>query len=331
MKSCYFSTLSLPLLVLVCCSACSGSGTTTPAAKGPTPVEDLPIPDDFAGPIDPEWPPSHPADLEVELHAGRLLRERQDKGERVNPKVPLFEGDYSNVYASQGRIGNFDYIESIVGDVESIDAELPLVVLLHGRGGRPSIPYAGMAGDPPVRVFSPRAPDKLGKDGFTWFATWSTSGQTELLARSIVGRADELAPAIQAYSKLRPTRGKPIVAGFSQGGILTYALVTRYPQLFAAAFPVAGWIPEANLPKPPKKGSTYPLIHAMHGTIDETVPFADGRATVEALGRLGIKVEFTEVPGVAHVVTPEMGQTVRGWIGNVLFPGQRTIRRAASR
>jgi predicted esterase len=69
----------------------------------------------------------------------------------------------------------------------------------------------------------------------------------------------------------------------------------------------------------------------MHGTIDETVPFADGRATVEALGQLGIKVEFTEVPGVAHVVTPEMGQNVRGWIGNVLFPGQPTIRRAASR
>ena len=330
MTSLSLRTLSLSLVVLAASSGCSGSDTT-PTAKGPTPVEHLPIPDDYAGPIDPEWPPSHPADLEVELRAGRLLRERQDKGERVNPKVTLFEGDYSNVYASQGRIGNFDYIESIVGDVDSIDAELPLVVLLHGRGGRPSIPYAGMAGDPPVRVFSPRAPDKLGENGFTWFATWSTSGQTELLARSIVGRADELAPAIQAYSKLRPTRGKPIVAGFSQGGILTYALVTRYPHLFTAAFPVAGWIPEANLPPAPKKGSTFPLIHAMHGTIDETVPFADGRATVEALGRRGIKVEFTEVPGVAHVVTPEMGQTVRGWIGNVLFPGQRTIRRAASR
>jgi phospholipase/carboxylesterase len=322
--------LSLSLLILVSCSACSGD-STAPPSKGATPVEDLPVPDDFAGPIDPEWPPSHPADLEVELRAGRLLRERQDKGERVNPKVTLFEGDYSNVYASQGRIGNFDYIESIVGDVDSIDAELPLVVLLHGRGGRPSIPYAGMAGDPPVRVFSPRAPDKLGENGFTWFATWSTSGQTELLARSIVGRADELAPAIQAYSKLRPTRGKPIVAGFSQGGILTYALVTRYPHVFTAAFPVAGWIPEANLPQRPKKGSTFPLIHAMHGTIDKTVPFADGRATVDALGQLGIRVEFTEVPGVAHEVTPEMGQSVRGWIGNVLFPGQPTIRRAASR
>ena len=329
MRSAHFRTLSLSLVVLVSCAACSGGDRTT-SPKGATPVAELPVPEDFAGPIDPEWPPSHPADLEVELRAGALLRERQDRGEKVNPKEKLFEGDYSNVYASQGRIGNFDYIESIVGDVDSIDAELPLVVLLHGRGGRPSIPYAGMAGDPPVRVFSPRAPDPLGKNGFTWFATWSTSGQTELLARSIVGRADELAPAIQAYSKLRPTRGKPIVAGFSQGGILTYALVTRYPHLFAAAFPVAGWVPESNLPKRPDKGSKYPLIHAMHGTTDVTVPFSDGRATVEALGRLGIKVEFTEVPGVAHEVTPEMGQTVRGWIGNVLFPGQRTIRRANS-
>jgi hypothetical protein len=28
--------------------------------------------------------------------------------------------------------------------------------------------------------------------------------------------------------------------------------------------------------------------------------------------------------------TPEMGQMVPGWIGNVLFPGQPTIRRANS-
>ena len=112
---------------------------------------------------------------------------------------------------------------------------------------------------------------------------------------------------------------------------MTYALVTRYPHLFTAAFPVAAWIPEANLPQRPKDGSTYPRIHAMHGTIAETVPFAEGRATVEALGRLGITVEFAAVPGVAHEVTPDMGESVRGWIGNVLCPGQPTIRRANSR
>ena len=52
----HFRTLSLPLVILAFCGACSGDGTPPP--KGPTPVEDLPIPDNYVGPIDPEWPPS---------------------------------------------------------------------------------------------------------------------------------------------------------------------------------------------------------------------------------------------------------------------------------
>jgi phospholipase/carboxylesterase len=249
-----------------------------------------------------------------------MLLEQLARGGDGDTDEPLIEGDVPDVFAHQGHIGDFDYIEAILGEVDSIDEELPLVVLLHGRGGRPSIPHRGMAGEPAVRLFIPRAPDRLGDHGFTWLATWTTSGNTELLARSLAGRVDELMPAIEAFIALRPTRGKPVVAGFSQGAIMTYGLVTRYPQKFAAGFPIAGWLPEQMLPEAPQADVTYPLIRAMHGTADETVPFDFGRQTYQSLRGLGYPVEWTEVPGVAHETTPEMGQQVRGWIGQVLFP-----------
>jgi phospholipase/carboxylesterase len=105
--------------------------------------------------------------------------------------------------------------------------------------------------------------------------------------------------------KLRPTLGKPIVTGFSQGGILSFALATRYPTLFAAAFPLAGWLPPVLYP-PAATKQKYPYIYAQHGARDTTVPTQKGRATIQGLRARGLRVDYREVPGVGHLVTSGM-------------------------
>lgn len=280
------------------------------AALSADPVaSDMHLPAGYQGPIDPEWPPSHPADLEIELKAARILRRTLKRGARP-PRESLLEGDAPGVFAEEGRIGGFDYIEVVLGHEAHPDEEMPLVILLHGRGGRPRIPQGPVPADLALRLFIPRGPDPL-QGGFNWLATWTNSGKLELLSRSLAGRVDQLMPAIEAFSRLRPTRGKPIVAGFSQGGILSFALATRYPEQFSAAIPIAGWLPPGMLPTEKKAGASYPLIHAFHGQKDMTVPTEKGRMTVEALRSIGIAVEYTEVPGVGHDVSPEINQQVR--------------------
>jgi len=267
------------------------------------------VPPGYQGPIDPQWPPSHPADLEVELRAARILRGIMRRGERP-PRESLIAGDTPGVFAEQGRIGGFDYIEVVLGPITSPDERMPLVVLLHGRGGRPTIPEGPYLGKRPLRLFIPRGPDHL-QGGYNWLATWTMSGKVELLSRSLAGRVDQLMPAIEAFAALRPTLGKPIVAGFSQGGILTFALATRYPAFFAAALPIAGWLPPGMVPTVRAPGVSYPFIHAFHGGDDHVVPTEMGRKTVAELRSAGITVEYSEFPGVGHEVTPEISHDVK--------------------
>lgn len=285
-----------------------GRGTEIPA---------LNVPSSYHGPIDPQWPPSRSDDLAVELSANRLVLERLESSEWKKPEgAPLITVDTSGVRAEEGRIGGFDYMEVVLGHTDGPGEALPLVVLLHGRGGRPTIPESPYLSDQPLRLFIPRGPDPL-KGGYNWLATWTNAGMDELLARSLAARADQLVIAIQAFRELRPTLGKPIVVGFSQGGILSFGLAVRHPKYFSAAFPIAGWLPPSLLPKRVDESIVYPYVHALNGGADTIVPTKKGRDSIRLLKQLGVRAEYTEVPGVGHAVTPEMNETVRLWVRNV--------------
>ncbi len=274
----------------------------------------------YQGPIDPQWPPADPTSQEVELKASKLVRKQLEAGKPLSAlESPLVAGDHPGIYVEEGRIGGFDYVEVILGPMTHPDEPMPLVILIHGRGGRPHIPEGPYETKQPLRLFLPRGPDHL-NGGYNWLATWTNSGEIELLTRSLSARVDDLMPAIEAFAELNPTIGKPVLAGFSQGGILSFALATRYPSRFKAVFPISGWLPPALVPEAREGGVDYPLIHALHGSDDTTVPTEKDRETVVALRAVGIEVEYTEIPGVAHVVTPEMNHMVRGWILGVVQP-----------
>lgn len=312
-----FASLLLGLSSLVGCRSSEASEDGVEAVEPPIPASSLGVPPEFTGPIDPDWPPSDPATHEIELRAARLYREQLHLGRRPPRGGSLLAGSSSQLFAEEGRIGEFDYLEVIVGDMKNPDASMPLVVLLHGRGGKPTIPRRLIAGKTPVRVFMPRAPDRLG-DGFTWLAARTLDHHEQLLGRSLAGRVDQLMPAIEAYAKLRPTKGRPLVVGFSQGAILAYALALRYPRFFGAAYPIAGWIPDELIPEqlPPRT----PPIFARHGGADPVVPSELGRGTAKKLRARGFEIHYTEEPGVGHVVTDTMNEGVQRDIYQYLFP-----------
>ncbi|OQX69075.1 MAG: hypothetical protein B6A08_07245 [Sorangiineae bacterium NIC37A_2] len=287
------------------------------------PKRTLVVPEGYQGPIDPEWPPRRVGSLEVELAASRLLREALE----ANPDMPNEElaEMQRGLHVEKGKIGAFHYLEVIVGNMRHPDDKLPLVILLHGRGNRPRVPATTIDSPVPFRMFIPQAPDPLG-DGFTWLAVPTLADDAQLFTRSLSGRADQLAPAIEAFMRLRPTLGKPILVGFSQGAIMSFALATRYPTLFAAAFPMAGWLPPELYPTP-KTGAKYPYFFAQHGGSDTVVPTARGRATVKALRARGLQVDYREAPGVSHVVSADMADGVRRGVRRILASYTTRVRR----
>ncbi|HSC86114.1 MAG TPA: hypothetical protein VLC09_02540 [Polyangiaceae bacterium] len=282
----------------------------------PIPTSQLPIPADFTGPIDPDWPPSDPSTHELNLAAARLYRKALAEGRQPPRGEPLLPGARSDVFVEEGRFGDFDYLEVVVGNFAHPDEPMPLVVLLHGRGGKPTIPRLMLPGKAPIRIFIPRAPDRLG-DGYTWLAARTLDNQEQLLGRSLAGRVDQLAPLIDAFARYRKTRGRPIVAGFSQGALLTYGLAIRYPHRIAAAFPLAGWLPPELVPSRAPKGA--PPIFARHGGKDDVVATRLGVETARLLKTRGYEVHYSEDPSAGHVVSEAMSRGAQKDLYRFLF------------
>lgn len=85
------------------------------------------------------------------------------------------------------------------------------------------------------------------------------------------------------------------ITGLSMGGYATWDLISRKPDLFAAAAPVCGGGDTA------KAGVISKLpIWAFHGDADKAVPVAQSRSMIAAIEKAGGKPKYTEYPGVGH-------------------------------
>ena len=190
-------------------------------------------------------------------------------------------------------------------------AELPLIVAIHGLGDRAER-FALLATYPaPARVLLPRG---LSEDGsvYSWFP--SRVGVCDFdeaeLSQGIRASADQLAKFIAAAASRFPTRGRPIVTGFSQGGMLSFTLAAHHPDTISAAIPVAGWLPAPLLQG---AGNTaeggdgkLPPIVALHGDADPLLRVEPTRDSVRGLRQAGYDVRLVEYPGVKHSVSPAM-------------------------
>lgn len=192
-----------------------------------------------------------------------------------------------------------DAVEMVLGPA-SFDDRLPLVVYIHGRADRPRV-FAGDFSDlrTPVRVLMPQAGEPLG-DGFTWMPVSVTEGKTERLSRTLASAGAHLAKVIRSFEGARSTLGRPIVTGFSQGGMLTFELAVHHPEVVGLALPNAGWLPPQRVPDRLAPERPYPRVRAMHGTADPIVPIGPTRRTVDRLRNLGLDVELTEIRGAEH-------------------------------
>lgn len=92
-------------------------------------------------------------------------------------------------------------------------------------------------------------------------------------------------------------RDRIYLTGQSLGGYGTWDLITKRPDLFAAAVPLCG----KGTPSRAASIRDKP-IWVFHGAKDEAVPVGGSREMVAALRALGSAVKYTEYPEVGHDV-----------------------------
>jgi len=178
--------------------------------------------------------------------------------------------------------------------------ELPLIVALHGRGDQPErFSQVFEELEVPARVLLVRAPLDEGR-GRGWF---SFRLGFDAAMDDLGALLPRLHQTIGDYQRTHPTRGQPILMGFSQGAMIVYAYAARYPTQVGVAIPISGGLPDRF---EPADGAALPPFRAIHGSADEVIEPAWNRRSVRALSALGADASYTEVAGAPHWMTQDM-------------------------
>lgn len=186
----------------------------------------------------------------------------------------------------------------------------PVVIFLHGSGERGNDNQAqlfhgsGQFLNPvnrekyPAYVLFPQCPqEQFGVFNKPENPQESYSMQLNPTLSNMMQTLKEL---IGNYSSLPDADPKRIyIMGISMGGMSTFEMVARYPQMFAAAIPICGSINPDRL-KQQKELVKKVKFRIFHGDADAAVNVNGSRQAYKALKEIGADVEYFELPGCTH-------------------------------
>ena len=180
----------------------------------------------------------------------------------------------------------------------------PLVVFLHGTVGRGTdnkkqlrsgveefVKDATRKKHPCFLAVPQCPPDKL------WFNVSPIDARRNLpLPKSPTEPTAIVLDLIEALcNEHRIDKDRIYLTGVSMGGYGTWDLISRRPELFAAAIPVCG----GGDPAQAEKLAKLP-IWAFHGDADPLVPVERPRDMIAAIKKAGGEPKYTEYKGVGH-------------------------------
>jgi phospholipase/carboxylesterase len=196
------------------------------------------------------------------------------------------------------------------------DGPHPTIVALHGWGASAMdlIPLAAHLANGQCLMLCPqgRVDVPLGPTvGYGWFPlTMGAPPEPAALQQAI----DDVRRFVDAAAHRYPIATDELVLlGFSQGGVVAYALALAEPQRFAALIALSSWLPpslaKANAAGAHERLAT--LVH--HGTGDELVPVERGRASVETLRGLRVPVTYREFD-MGHEINASSLSHLSDWV-----------------
>ncbi|MGD2091777.1 MAG: prolyl oligopeptidase family serine peptidase [Candidatus Aminicenantes bacterium] len=185
------------------------------------------------------------------------------------------------------------YTLSIPGEF-SPEQSIPLVMALHYGGDVTpwySKGYVNILVEPALQKLNAIivAPDCPGKG---WNNPSSEAAVLELLNH------------IKSHYSIDEER--MLVTGFSMGGIGTWHMVARHPQLFSAAIPMSGTVGQETV----KKIKNTP-VYVIHSKQDEFFPFKQVEEMVQILKDRGVPVQLQLVDGISHYNTAGFAQYLK--------------------
>jgi predicted esterase len=180
---------------------------------------------------------------------------------------------------------SFGYVVKYSGHSTRHDT-LPMLIALHGNGDTAKNFYETALDDisVPARIILLKGPISYG-GGRAW--PWSDADFAQY--GKAVSQASEL------MADKYPTAGKPMLLGFSGGGMMAYYQAVNHGDTYSYIVAVSGQLPEARLGDEPTRPGAE--VHAFHGKSDNVVALGGGKAAASLLQAKGVHVTLTEFAG----------------------------------
>lgn len=192
-----------------------------------------------------------------------------------------------------------------------------LLVLMHGVGSNAEDLF-GLADYVPAQyhVLSLQAPYPMGPQAYAWFmfsvnadGSRSINEAQELQSRAWVAQTVEAASA-----QLGVPAHRVIVAGFSQGGIMSLSLLLTQPELLKG---ICVWhsrlLPEVMGAQVNAGKLQGRCAWISHGTVDNVISLGSAHAIRQHLQETPVTLLYAEYP-CAHTIHPQELQDSMQWL-----------------
>lgn len=187
-------------------------------------------------------------------------------------------------------------LQFLVREPEAITPETPMLVLLHGYGSNEEDLFA-FRGDLPEDwlVVSFRAPYDLSYGGYAWYDIDFNNPEKFMEVEEAVESMKKIMKSIDHLKHHYGLTGKTNIAGFSQGGVLTYAMTLTYPDYFHKVACLSTY-PDPKILNniKGKKEVSHLRFFISHGNEDAVIPLDWGRKAADFLYELGAFFTFRE-------------------------------------
>jgi len=202
------------------------------------------------------------------------------------------------------------------------------VIWMHGLGadGSDFVPIVRELKLPPlgIRFIFPHAPMRpvTINGGFVMRAWY------DIVVQDLVRQEDERGirdsqELVEQLIEKEIGRGIPanriVLAGFSQGGVITLQTGLRYSKRLAGLLALSCYLPlAATLEKERSTANQDVPVFIGHGTSDDIVPLKRGTEARDTLAKLGYKPEFHQYP-MPHSVHPDEIADIGAWFQRTLL------------
>ncbi|GIU30597.1 carboxylesterase [Shewanella colwelliana] len=198
------------------------------------------------------------------------------------------------------------------------------VIWLHGLGDSgagfaPVVPLLGLPDTIGVRFVFPHAPSisVTINQGYVMPAWYDIKGM-ELENRADMAGVQLSEVAINALIDEQMALGIPankiVLAGFSQGGVMSLFTGLRYPHTLAGIMALSCYLPTGTqLPDQLSDANRNTPILQQHGEQDDVVPMQAGKQAFDLISAAGYQTQWQTYP-MAHSVVPNQLQDIGKWL-----------------